>query len=428
MSRTTFRLIATLFAASCLSSASAQTYTVKNIVFKGDNEHSSVELAAAAQLKPGTQMTTAEINEHTKLLLDSGIYQNVSFTFNGRDLVIQLIPVETLYQVRLENFPIAADADLAQKLRDRLPLYHGSVPTQGSLLDAVIKTLEEELAAKGLKATVTATPYTDLALAKVTAMSFAITDPDVQVGAIQLSGVGDAEAPKARQAVSKISGMGYSTEGTASQLETALSNFYGAQGYLEAKVKATPQPGVVEGSAIRVPVTITVDQGHQYKLAGVKLAPDLIVTQAAFDKLPALHYGETASSARLHFVWESIERQYHNKGYMKARVQPTPAFDRANNNVTYSVAVDPGPVYTMGKLRILNANDEVRQTIVSLWKIPAGDPFNESELRGLIVAPTRGSNPILERLVASVNLSYVLKVHDDSHTVDVDMTVERKHE
>jgi len=426
MTRAHLFLPTALLLASGVLSAAAQSFLPKTIQFKGDSEHSDAELIAAAQLKKGVAMSIAEMNDHTKLLVDSGIYQDVSFTFNGQDLVVKLIPVTTLYPIRLENFPFATDKDLDQRLHDRLPLYHGTVPTSGSLLDGVSKELEDQLSAKSIKATVIATPYTDLKLSKVTAMSFAITDPEVEVGTIQLTGVADSQAPKARQAVSKVSGTSYSIDGSPSQIETALLNLYGAQGYLEAKVKAIAQPAVLEPSDIRIPFSVPVEEGPQYKLAGVQLTSDLIVTQANLDKLPGLHLGDIASSTRLRAIWDLIERQYHNKGYMKARVQPTPAFDRSKGTVSYSVAVDAGPQYTMGKLKIINASDDLRETILSLWKLPNGEVFNESELRGFAVS--HGANQALERLIATVNLSYSLKFHDDSHTVDVDLTLERKHE
>ena len=56
------------------------------------------------------------------------------------------------------------------------------------MTDEVRKALVEMLAAKGIQATVAAAPYTDQKLFQVTAMSYAITAPQVLVGDIELDG------------------------------------------------------------------------------------------------------------------------------------------------------------------------------------------------------------------------------------------------
>ena len=71
-----------------------------------------------------------------------------------------------LYPVRLENLPLTPGKELDAALHDRIPLYHGKVPAEGGLTEQVRRALEEMLAAKGIKATVAATPYTDQKLGR----------------------------------------------------------------------------------------------------------------------------------------------------------------------------------------------------------------------------------------------------------------------
>ena len=68
--------------------------------------------------------------------------------------------------------------------------------------------------------------------------------------------------------------------------------------------------------------------------------------------------------------WDFIESQYHNKGYMKAAVHPTPSFDRAQGTVSFTVTVEPGPVYTMGKLTIQNTADDLRAAMLACGSCP----------------------------------------------------------
>jgi hypothetical protein len=57
--------------------------------------------------------------------------------------------------------------------------------------------------------------------------------------------------------------------------------------------------------------------------------------------------------------------------------------------------------------------------------MPAGAVFNEGAIMGFFA--THGVNPALERTFATVNVRYVLRVNDDTHTVDLELILENKH-
>ena len=286
--------------------------------------------------------------------------------------------------------------------------------------------MQDELATEGIKATVAVTPYTDMALGKVTAMSFSVAEPDVEVGQIQLQGASATYAEKAKNVLAKSSGTPYSFDGSVSQLQTNLTNFYGAQGFLEAKIKAVAQPTtVVDSDGVHIPFTVSVEEGLQYKLAGVQLAPGLIVSQAEFDKFSGLRSGEVVSLVKLRANWEFLARLYHNHGYIKVKIHPEEAFDRAQGTVSYTVSAEPGPVYTTGKVRVKNVSDDLRAMVLAALKLPPGEPFNEGAIRGMTA--THNVNPAFERVIPNYNLSYTLTPHDDVHVVDVDINLEPKH-
>ena len=418
-------LTAAILLGTCLPGA-AQKFVPKTIQFKGDPEYSDKELMAAAQLKLGAVMTSAEMNDHAKLLMDSGIFENLTYKFDGVDLVFSLIPSKVVYPVRLDNFPLASGPELDAKLHDKFPLYHGKVPTEGTLLDGVTGALEDLLAAQGIKATIIAVPSNDAGQQKASVMSFNIESPPVLVGDIRLDPSSPPLETGAQDILSKLSGSPYSAVGSSSQISTYLGNFYRDKGNLEAVVNATPQGApVITAEAIRVPFAVSVTPGPTYKLATVKLDPGLLVTQADFDHQSNIHPGDIADGQHVTQNWEYIARQYHNKGYIKASVHPTAAYDHSQNTVTFSVAVDPGPAYTMGKLTIENVSDELRSAMLAAWKMPAGAVFNEGAIRGFFA--THDVNPALERTFAAVNLSYVMHLNDDVRTVDLTLRLEKKH-
>ena len=80
-----------------------------------------------------------------------------------------------------------------------------------------------------------------------------------------------------------------------------------------------------------------------------------------------------------------VTGQYKSKGYMDCVVTPHPQFDDANGIVNYTLEVQPGPVYTMGKLTIQNGAEDLRAAMLAAWKLPEGAVFNESAIQDLLL-------------------------------------------
>ena len=82
-------------------SAKGQNFEPKSIRFTGTSEYSEAELLSATDLKPGAELTYAEMNSRAQKLLDSGVFSAVAFKFDGQDLILQLTPATGLLPIRL---------------------------------------------------------------------------------------------------------------------------------------------------------------------------------------------------------------------------------------------------------------------------------------------------------------------------------------
>jgi len=414
-------LLAAFAVFGALHPISAQKFLPKSIQFQGAPEYSNDELLSATGLKKGVVLSYADMQDYSKRLLGSGAFASVAFKFDGQDLIFLLTPSTDLYPIQLQNLPLTPGADLDAKLHEQIPLYHGKVPAEGGLTDAVGVALQQMLAAKGLKATVTA-------IAVETGGSFGrflSESPAVVVGPIRIASTSAALDGGAQEILTRLTGSAYDSTGTTSQLTTYLGNYYHDRGYLEAEVHAAPAGAPSEtDTAIQVPFEISVTPGIQYRLGGVEFAPDIPATQADFFRQSPIHPGDIADGQHLTDDWQYISRQYHNHGYMTASVHPTPTFDREKGSVSFMVTADPGPVYTMGTLTIENVSDDLRASILAAWKMPQGSVFNEGAARGFFI--THDVNPALERVFAAVNLTYTQQLIDTNHSVDLDVKLETK--
>jgi outer membrane protein insertion porin family len=321
--RLTITALLAALAAACLAlPSSAQKFTPKTIQFQGAPDYSNDELLAAAGLKPGQTLSSDEMQQHMNMLSQTSLFDSVKFTFNGQDLVFQLKPATQLYPIRLDNLPLTPGPDLDAKIHTKLPLYHGKVPTDGTLLDGVQAVLTEQLEALGIKATLVSAPYSTMGAREASAIAFRVTTPQILIGEIQPE-VAPQLNPKAQAVLASLTGSPYSTDGTSAAIMKDLAEVYGTMGYLEVNVHATQLAKLaITPEDVRVPFHFSLDPGAMYKLASIQLAPDMIVSQADFDKQSHVHPGDPADAEHIAQNWHYLERQYSNKGYAKARVTP----------------------------------------------------------------------------------------------------------
>ena len=437
-----------------ITPASAQKFQPKTIQFNGDPDYSTQELLAAANLKAGAVFTSAEMNDHSKLLMDSGVFENLTYKFDGVDLVFNLTPAAMLYPVRLENLPLTAGPDLDAKLHQRFPLYHGKVPADGTLLGNVRTALEDLLAAQGIKASVATTPFGAAGTRNVSAMNFAIVTPLVRIGALQLQGVSPEMMARVKPIADKSVGTPYDTMNSAASLEHAFSSFYADDGYASVHVHAVRAGDpVISASAVGIPFAVTVDEGRLYKLGSILLPPDSLVTTADIQKFafeqahapkmtPIRLTPDQAGSAaaggsitgaqapaaaglNARSVWQFISSRYHSKGYIDFAMTPHPEFDEAAGTVNYTVELNPGPVYHLALLKFDNVSDDLRKLLMRNWQMFPGDPFDESYVASFILK-AQTSDPILQRTLTGVKVSCDVRADPATHDVNLIIRLERR--
>jgi outer membrane protein assembly factor BamA len=419
--------VAVVLAACACTPAEAQEFRPKGIVFKGAPEYSDQELLAAAGLRTGATLSVADMNGHFKQLMDTGMFDNVLYKFDGVDLIFQLTPATLLYTARFENLPLAPDADIAAQLHARLPLYHGKVPSQGGMLDGVQHALEEVLAAQGIKATVGVTPFNLPGAKAVSAMSFAIDSPPVLVGAIELKGVSPEMQAKAKAIADHATGDKFDAENSGHNLEDALQSFYVDNGYAAAKVSATRAgAAVVTGDAIDVPFQARVEEGKVYKLGSVRLSSNDVVGQAEVDKA-VLTFSKNFAVVRgltLRNIWAFVSSRYKSKGYLDCTLTPHPEFDDAAGVVNYTVDIVPGPVYHLAFIKFDNVSDDLRKLLMRNWQMLPGDVFDASYVGNFIINAQK-ADPILQRTLAGVRANFDVRADPQTHDVNVVMRLER---
>lgn len=410
------------FAAVC---ARGQQFQPRHILFIGDPEYSQAELLAASGLKEGQVLTYAQMNDCSKMLMATGMFASLNFRFDGQDLTFQLTQADPLFAMKIANLPLTPGPELEAELHAAIPLYHGKVPGEGGLNDAVKAELEKLLAAEGVQATVVAVPAPDPKTGKAGAMSYQILQPNVQPKVARLDGVSAAMASQVQEVVSEAEKSSFDTSRTQQNLEDAFALFYRDRGYAAVKVVAERAGSpTTTADAIEVPFAVMVTEGQAYKLGTVTVPADSPLTQAETDKLLAGTTQHLQMGDKLRTLLALVRRGYATKGYLDCKVDLKPSFDEAADTVNYTIAAVPGPVSHLAFVRFDNVGDNLRKVLMRNWTMMPGDPFNEPYAETYLIQLT-AADPKLGQALGGVVEKMTSTEDPVTHDVNVVIRLEK---
>jgi outer membrane protein insertion porin family len=396
--------------------ASAQKFIPKKITFAGTSADQA-EMLAVSGLKPGNSITQPDIQAAAQKLLDTGMFSNIQFKFDGEDLTYMLTPETNLAPVRYANFPWWDEAALNAAVAAKVPLFHGTVPPESGMQEAVADALTALLKEKGVEATVTGAPSQDLGTGKTQGIEYHIDAPPVQIGTVTLAGVSDAWATPVAGIEKAAQGQAFDGAAEAT-LRAALNAIYHRQGYLEMEMNgfARGEPQVTDGK-VMVPVRASIMEGVQYRVGTLTLAGDVLMTPADFAKTAKLHSGDVANEDLLRGTLAAVAYPYKAHGYLRAKIDAMPRFEAANRTVNYAVTVEPGPVFHMGELSLVNLNDQQKADVLRLWPMREGDVYDATVATSFLV---KNKNNLHSLDGWSGN--WKAFEHEDTHIVDLVVT------
>jgi outer membrane protein assembly factor BamA len=232
---------------------------------------------------------------------------------------------------------------------------------------------------------------------------------------------------KIKKVTDRSVGKPFETESSAANLEHAFETFYAEEGYAAAKVRATRSGDpVVADDAIAIPFSVTVREGHLYKLGTIHLPANSLVMQAEIDQAIAAHRETVARDHTLRSVRSLIESRYRSKGYLDYSVTQRPDFDEATGTVSYTMDIVSGPVYHLAFVKFDNVSDDLRRLLIRNWQMMPGDPFNQAYVSNFLVTAQK-ADPILMRSLSGVKAIFDIRADAETREVDCVIRFENIH-
>ena len=406
-----------------LQTGEAQTYAVEKIAFSGSTL-SQGELLAFTGLRPG-EVTREAMQAAADRLTGSGLFTTAKFEFDGTTLTFDLDPSPGVVAVQYDNFPWWTDKALNEVMAAKVPLFHGALYPGGAMREQVTAALVSLLATKEVRgATISTAPVGD-ADGNQVAIRYHIDTPSVVIGAFHVygySGVWTQPVEAVEKAAFRQKFDGSVREKLADQVHAA----YGKLGFIDMQMSEpiVGAPSVVNGEVV-VPVSATItSEGGQYHVAGIHVQGDSLMSQEQLDKGAKLHAGDVADPDQWKQIQEMVKAVHRTHGYLKAKVDAKATLDRASHTVDYTITVEPGAEYRMGKLTLVNLDEKQKAELMPYWLMHTGDVFNP-DLMGQSLSNYHAQR---SRDLQSIRTGFTARWSADetTHTVDVVLTFDKK--
>lgn len=419
MRRSVVLLFSAVSAAVALQPAMAQKFVPKAIQFTGDPEYSSQELLQAAGLKSGEVLNYQSMNGVAQRLMSTGMFDAVTYNFDGETLVFNLTPAARLLPVRLNNLPFADGEDVNAKLHSLLPLYHGRVPPAGGMMNDVAKDLQAVLVAEGIHGEVQGIAGDASEGTTASTISYSILSRPVLIQVAHVYGVSATNESEVQAVLAEVTKNPFDASASAGDLQSAVRTFYEDHGYVAVQVQvARASSPEITAHSILVPFTVTVHEGRVYKLAGVRVPPGAPLQQSELDEALGRISDGAIQGVRLRTALDLISASYKSKGYLDCKISPRPQLNDASGTVTYVVNADPGPVYRLGFVQFDDMGEQMRSLVMRYWQIMPGDVFNQSYVDRFI-PDAKSEDPALAYMLADAKATFVEKKDLQNHTVNL---------
>lgn len=325
------------------------------------------------------------------------------------------------YPYHFSNFVWWSDADLRLALKHKLPGLGDTLLPFGSKEGEVRLALIELLKTKGIDADVQvfdpplqAAPRSPDASQLSIAFTIA-APPQILVGDVSLDGAPPEMQTSIRPIAQTLSGTPFAS--AASMANSRLHSLFQSSAYLSATTT------FLAGTPIRtdpdhyvVPCTIKIDPGPAYHIGSISIDAGPLFAGTDLSNYVLEQPGELVVPHMLNRLVTTLRNTYFQAGYANAKVTYDPILDHQKAVASYNVRVDPGTIYHLRTLTILNLDPAREQAVRDILDLKPGDPYNQLVFELLFVKLR--SNPLFT--------GYTFGSHpredDKDHVVDLTVT------
>lgn len=357
------------------------TASLREVRTEGQKLLSEAQIVAITGLTVGSGIGKADLQAAADKLVQTGLFDKVSYKFETRTGVVVTYQVQESPRVPayFDNIPWFADSELNDAIRKKLPYFDGTLPEGGGAVDQAADAIKDLIASHGLQVTlkheVTGNPDGD---GKI--QMFSVEGPSLRIEKLEFSDAVLLDSKAVQQHLQEIVGKPYSRMTIDLFLTEAIRPVYLTKGNLHAKlgppeIRLTGSPN--QKLPEQVPVFVPIDSGSVYHWKEVHWTGNATVSEFTLSGDAGLKPGDVADGMKIEAGWDRVREEFAHHGYLDAKVDPVPTFDESAHTVSYSVAIQEGKQYRFGKMVLTGLSPAAEKKLHAEWPISQGEIFDK---------------------------------------------------
>ncbi len=360
----------------------AQTATLKEIHADGLKKFTEAQAISLSGLATGAQVGRKELQDGADALVKSGLFAKVTYNYttHNDDLTLTFhLDENPRLPVSYDNFPWFADSELDDAVRKDLPFYDGTLPEGGAVVEQAASSLQAYLAAHGssveIAHVVLLSPLTEGSFHQ-----FRVDGLAPQIASMEFSDAHLKDSLAVQQHLPDILGKPYSRLAIDIFLAEAILPIYQEDGYLRAKIgpaevrlSGNPNQKLPE----QIPVYVPCQPGPVYHWNGVAWSGNQVLSTITLTTTLGLKPGDVANGMGIETGWDRIREEYGQRGYLEAKLTPTPTYDEQAHTVSYAVSITEGPAFHFNQMIITGMSLAGERMIREAWSTKPGDVFDK---------------------------------------------------
>ena len=365
-------------------------FVIKDIRVEGLQRTEAGTIFSYLPVKAGDRFTPEKAADSIKALFATGFFRDVRIEVEGDLLIVAVDERPAIATVDFTGMK-AFDKDAVKKSIRETGMAEGRIFDR-SVLDKAEQELKRQYLSKGLYGVTIKTTVTPLERNRV---GITLALDEGEIAKIKKINIVGASAFSESQLLDQIelSSTGwlswyskddqYSKQKLTADLET-LRSFYFNRGYLEYNLESTQVSITPDKKDIYI--TASIREGKKFTVSSVKLAGNMIVTEAELLRLMQLKAGDVFNGEKLAASTKKIQERLGNEGYAFANANAAPEIDRDKQTVAFTVFIDPGRRVYVRRVNIAG-NTRTRDEVIrrELHQIEGayydGDKITESKKR-----------------------------------------------
>jgi len=380
--RQAFFLLGVLLFLGISPAISAQTAKLHDVHVEGLKNLNEAQVVSLSGLASGSEVGRKELQDAADALVRTGLFAKVNYKYETRnDTLVVTIHLEEnpRLPVSYDNFPWYSDSELDDVLKKALPFYDGHLPEAGGVVERAASALKEFVSVRDphieIIHQVVLSPLSD-----GSQQQFHLEGQVLKIASLEFSDPKLSQDLAVRAHLSEIVDHPYSRMMIDVFLSEQIRPIYQQQGFLRAKI-GPPEVRLSGNPNLKlpevIPVYVPVVPGPVYKWKGVEWKGNSAISTITLTNTLGVKSGDLANGQAIEGAWERIREEYGQRGYLEAKITPTPLFDDPAHTIAYQVAIVEGPQFHYGSMTISGLSLTAERLIQQAWTMKPGDLFDK---------------------------------------------------